>query len=107
MRITLDKPIFTEDPYKAFSERYKCNPNLWYEIYNKRFIWHQYEIPILCEYFKLKTNLAINDRTIRRWIKRTQVYSKAQHVIRKGAKQVSYDYFSNILTEKEFNDLIK
>lgn len=107
MIIPLDKKVFTQDPYKAFAERYDCNPKLWYEIYNRRYVWHQYEVPILCEYFKLKTKLPIDDRTIRRWIKRTQVYNKAQHAIRKGAKQVSYDYFDTIVTRKELNDMTK
>jgi hypothetical protein len=106
MRISLAHQFFTEDPYKAFAKRYDCSPKLWYEIYNQRFIWHQYEIPILCEYFKLKTKMDINDRTIRRWIKRTQIYNRAQDAIKKGVKDVSYTYFDMILTEHEFTELL-
>jgi len=104
--IQLTHRLFIEDPYKAFAKRYNCQPKLWYEIYNQRFIWHQYEVPILCEYFKLKTKMNINDRTIRRWIKRTQVYNRAQDAIRNGVKEVKYSYFEKILTEKEFNELL-
>lgn len=48
----------------------------------------------------------INDRTIRRWIKRTQVYNRAQDAIKKGVREVSYNYFDRILTEKEFEELL-
>jgi hypothetical protein len=106
MKVSLDNYIFREDPYKAFAKRYECSPKLWYEMYNQRFLWHQYEIPILCEYFKLKTKMDINDRTIRRWIKRTLVYNRAQDAIRKGVKEVSYSYFEKILTPKEFEELL-
>jgi hypothetical protein len=106
MKVELNHRLFNEDPYKAFSKRYNCHPKLWYEIYNQRYVWHQYEVPILCEYFKLKTKMDINDRTIRRWIKRTEIYNKAQDAIRKGARVVSYSYFDRILTEKEFEELL-
>ena len=105
MKVNLQHRIFTESPYNAFANRYKTSPKLWREMYDNRYKWHQYEIPILCEYFKLKTGVNVNDRTLRRWIKRTEVFKKAQYAIQKGAKEVSYTYFESILTEKEFNEL--
>lgn len=107
MRISLSHRLFTEDPYKAFAKRHDTTPKLWYEMYNQRYVWHNYEIPILCEYFKLKTKMDINDRTIRRWIKRTEVYNHAQRAIKKGAKEVSYTYFERFITLNELNEMLK
>lgn len=104
--IQLNHRIFTEDPHKAFATRYNVSPKLWYEIYNTRFMWHQYEIPILCEYFKLKTQIDVHERTIRRWIKRTQLYNKAQIAKRRGAREVNTDFFREEVTEKELTDLL-
>lgn len=107
MRVDLQHKLFTHDPYQAFATRYKTDPRLWREIYDNRYVWHQYEIPILCEYFKLKTKLDISDRTIRRWIKRTQLYKHAQPVVRMGAKEASYTYFQQYVTENELKELMK
>lgn len=107
MRISLEHKVFTEDPYKAFAKRHDASPKLWYEMYNNRYVWHQYEIPILCEYFKLKTKMDINDRTIRRWIKRTELYNHAQRAIKKGVKVVSFQYFERYATETELKELLK
>lgn len=107
MKISLSHRLFTEDPYKAFAERHNVPPKLWYEMYNNRFVWHNYEIPILCEYFKLKTKMDINDRTIRRWIKRTQLYNHAQRAIKKGVQEVTPSYFERYATRKELEELIK
>lgn len=107
MKIQLDYHIFREDPYKAFAKRYKTSVSLWYEMFDNRYLWHNYEIPILCEYFKLKTKMDINDRTIRRWIKRTQLYKHAQLAIRKGAREVTDVYFENYATPIELNEMIK
>lgn len=107
MRIDLSHRIFTEDPYKAYAKRHDTSPSLWHEMYDNRFVWHNYEIPILCEYFKLKTKIDINDRTLRRWIKRTQLYKHAQHAIQKGAKEVSYTYFERYATPTELNEMMK
>lgn len=107
MKINLDNKVFKEDPYLAFAKRHEASPKLWYEIYNQRYLWHNYEIPILCEYFKLKTKLEINERTIRRWIKRTEVYNHAQRAIKKGVKEVAPHYFDKYVTEVELADMLK
>lgn len=106
MKIRLDHHIFTEDPYKAFAKRHDTTPALWHEMFDNRYMWHNYEIPILCEYFKLKTKMDINDRTLRRWIKRTQLYKHAQHAIKKGAREVTDTYFEQYATQTELSEMI-
>ena len=49
----------------------------------------------------------INDRTIRRWIKRTQLYKHAQHAIKKGAREVTDTYFEKYATPTELSEMIK
>lgn len=107
MKINLTNKLFIEDPYKAFGKRHDVNPKLWYEMYNKRYLWHGYDIPILSEYFMLVTKKDLNERTIRRWIKRTEVYNHAQQAIRKGVKEVAPHYFDRYVTAQELADMLK
>lgn len=107
MKIALTHRLFKEDPYIAFAQRHNTTPKMWYEMYNNRYLWHQYEIPILAEYFKLKTNIEIHERTIRRWIKRTEIYNKAQFAINKGVKEVSHEYFEKYATLIELEEMLK
>lgn len=107
MKISLDHKLFTEDPYNAFAERHGVNKKVWYEMYNKRYLWHGYEIPILAEYFNLVTKLNLNERTIRRWIKRTELYTHAQRAKQKGVKEVSDYYFERYATKTELEEMLK
>lgn len=107
MKISLHHRIFTEDPYVLFAQQHEVSPKIWYEMYNKRYMWYGYEVPILSEYFNLKTGKNLNERTIRRWIKRTGLYTRAQFARNKGAQEVSADFFDNIVTEQELVDMLK
>lgn len=106
MKIDLNQKIFQRDPYKEFARRYNVSEKLWVEMYHNRYLWHNYEIPILTEYFTLKTGNKICERSIRRWIKRTEVYNKAQKAITMGVRIVTPEYFDN-MTEVELKDLCK
>ena len=106
MKVLLTHKVFTESPYVAFSKRHKVSPKLWDEMYNKRYKWHGYEIPILAEYYNLKTKSKVAERTIRRWIKRTDIYTKAQHAINKGVREVSHHYFEPAVTLLELEDIL-
>lgn len=107
MKINLSHPIFQESPYKAFANQHDVKERLWQDMYHKRYMWYGYEIPILAEYFNLVTKKNLHERTIRRWIKRTEVYTKAQHIIKKGVKEVSSEYFEPTVTEQELKDMLK
>lgn len=107
MRISLAHKLFNDDPYRAFASQHEVTPKLWHEMYNKRYLWHGYDIPILSEYFNLVTKKELNERTIRRWIKRTELYNHAQQAIRKGVREVSPSYFDKFVTDKELADMLK
>lgn len=107
MRIPLTHKLFNEDPYKAFATQHEVQPKVWQEMYHKRYIWYGYEVPILAEYFNLVTKKQLHERTIRRWIKRTEIYNRAQHAIQKGVKEVSPTYFERLVTEQELKDMLK
>lgn len=98
MRISLDYYIFNEDPYQAFGDRYNLPRSFWIEIYHNRYLWRGYTIAELAEAIiilsKLQKNeLDIAEKTIRRWISRTEIYNKAQKAIQKGVKEVDTEYF--------------
>jgi len=105
MKIPLTHWVFTEDPYMAFSKQHEVDPYLWREMYHNRYLWHQYDIPILTEFFNLKTGKNINERTIRRWIKRTILYNRAKEIRKRGVREVSHEFFENILTQKEMEEM--
>lgn len=101
MRINLDYYIFTEDPYEAFGERYDLPRAFWVEIYHNRYLWRGYSIAELSEICKIlsvkyKSPLSVSEKTIRRWISRTEIYNKAQKIIAKGVQEVDTEYFDKL-----------
>lgn len=107
MKIQLSHKLFAEDPYSAFAAQHNVKPKLWEEMYHKRYLWYQYEIPVLSEYFNLVTGKRLHERTIRRWIKRTELYNRAQFAKQKGVEEVSPEYFERVVTEQELKDMLK
>lgn len=94
--IDLSHRIFNEDPYDKFAEMYEVPREIWVDMYHNRYLWYRYEFDILTEYFKLKTQKEISERTIRRWIERTSLYNKAQQAIGLGALEVMPEYFEGL-----------
>jgi len=98
VRITLDYYLFTEDPYQAFGVRYKLPRSFWVEIYHNRYLWRGYSVSELSEVItilskKKKNEISISDKTIRRWLNRTEIFNKAQKAIDKGVQLVDTEYF--------------
>lgn len=98
MRISLDYYLFTQDPYDNFGERYDFPRSFWVEIFHNRYMWRGYNMSELKEIIYILSKKAgkpldISEKTIRRWIYRTEIYSKAQKIIDKGVKTTDTEYF--------------
>jgi hypothetical protein len=98
VRIALSYYLFNEDPYNAFGERYGVPRSFWVEIFHNRYMWRGYSIPELQEIISIlsrrnQTPIDIAEKTIRRWINRTEIYNKAQKAISDGVQEVTPEYF--------------
>ena len=89
----LESKLFTVDPAIRFAKEYKVSPKLWNEIW-KRHALLEYDIDGLCGYFQYKTNRRPNPRALRKWIVRTEIYCRANHIIRMGQRVVDSQYFA-------------
>lgn len=84
--------LFTIDPAIRFAKEYAVDQKLWNELW-KRYGLLEYDTEGLCGYFQYKTGRKANTRSIRRWLIRTEIYCRAQHVIGMGVQVVDSAYF--------------
>lgn len=80
------------------------SPNLWREMWY-RYKQLRYTENEAYEYLLLVTREPIRKERFQRWLKRTEVYNKAQVAIKSGAKEISPDYFGKFtfFVENEIN----
>lgn len=94
-KISLSHRLFTTDPYNEFAKQHKVKRSVWVKIYHTGYLWRQYSIQELVDYVAIVTKheLKISPKTITRWIKRTDVYNKAQKAIDMGVENVTLEFF--------------
>ncbi len=90
--------LFTVDPAIRFSREYGVKPRLWNELW-KRYGLYEHDIPALCGYFEYKTGRKPNPKSIARWIFLTEIYCRANHVLRMGVRVVDSKYFGTFENE--------
>lgn len=90
--IDITTDTFTIKPTIRFSETMNVKKDLWSDMWN-RYKNLKYSKWDLVEWFYIRTKKRINERTIRRWIIRQELYDDAQIAVKAGAKTVSIDYF--------------
>lgn len=96
-----ESKLFTVDPAIRFAKEYDVEPKIWRQMW-KRYCLQEYDMDGLCGYFFYKTGRRPNRESIKRWLIRTEIFSKANHVIRMGTRVVDSEYFG-----KHEQDLIK
>lgn len=99
MKVSLRYYLFTEDPYVAFGKRYGLPRSFWVEIFHNRYMWRSYSVSELKEIIMILSKkqgnpIDIAEKTIRRWIYRTEIYNHAQKAIGRGAEIVDTEYFN-------------
>lgn len=93
-----ESKLFTIDPAIRFAKEYNVDPKLWREMW-KRYCLNEYDMDGLCGYFQYKTGRKPNRESIKRWIVRTEIFSKANHVRLMGTRVVDSVYFGRHETE--------
>lgn len=86
-----DSKLFTTDTAIRFAEQYHVSPKLWNRVWE----WHNkgYDLECLAGYILYKTNIKIKPKSVRRWLAKTEIYCRANHVMRMGVRVVSSEYF--------------
>lgn len=83
--------MFTVDTAVRFSQQYKVDKTLWNEIWKRALAGvDEYS---LAGYFMYKTNRKIKAKVIREWLRRTEIYCRANHVMLMGVRVVHSNYF--------------
>ena len=86
-----DSKLFTTDTAVRFAEHYKVKQHVWNEVWKRHL--NGYDFEALAGYILYKTDIKIRPKTVRLWILKTEVYCRANHVMRKGVRVVSSEFF--------------
>ncbi len=89
-----ESKLFTVDPAVRFGKEYNVHPKIWNEIW-KRHTLLEYDMDGLCGYFQYKTGRKPNRESLRQWLIRTEIYCRANHVMRMGQRIVDSQYFGS------------
>jgi hypothetical protein len=93
--------LFTEDTALRFAQQYGVKPKLWHEIW-KRYL-AGYDAEALAGYFIYKTQKQITVDSVKRWLTKTEIFYRANHIILMGVRVVQSEYFQeyeNFLVEE-------
>lgn len=87
--------LFTVEPAKRFAKEYTVPEEVWLNIWIKHKIY-DFEFKELYEYAIFKCGKTISKKSLRRWILRTEVYSRARDVTKLGGTTVTSSYFGEL-----------
>lgn len=91
----LKSDLFTIEPAKRFAKEYQVSQDIWIQIWMKHKIY-DFEFKELYEYAHFKLGRPIGKKALRRWILRTEIYSKAHDVVKVGGTTVVSSYFGSL-----------
>lgn len=86
-----DSKMFTVDTARRFAKEYNVKQSLWNEIFKRSNMG--YDSECLAGFFIYRTGKKISAKTIRKWLLKTEVYCRANHVMRMGVRVVQSEYF--------------
>jgi hypothetical protein len=84
--------LFTVEPAKRFAKEYGVPETVWIQIWLKHKVY-DFEFHELHDYALFKCGKPISKKSLNRWIKRTEVYSRA---IESGAVTVVSSFFGDL-----------
>ena len=87
--------LFTVEPAKRFAKEYSVPEQVWLNIWLKHKIY-DFEFNELHEYALFKCGKPISRKSLRRWILRTEVFSRARDVLKVGGTTVTSSYFGEL-----------
>lgn len=93
-KIQLNKVLFTVDPDNRFSSKKKVPLGLLTEMYFRYFV-KEYTFKDLQDFYELKTKRNIDRKNLALWLKRVEVYKRAQMVLTmdQKPKECTVEYF--------------
>lgn len=97
--------LFTVEPAVRFGREFNVNNKIWLEIW-LRYKLMDYTIPELVEYAHIKIGRRPSNKSIKRWIIRTEIYSMARDVMKLGGTTVVSSYFGKF-EEEVINELTR
>lgn len=83
--------MFTEETAVRFARQHHVQPKIWHEIW-KRYL-AEYDLESLAGYFQYKTGQKISINSLRRWLRMTEIYCRANHIMLMGVRAVQSEYF--------------
>lgn len=86
-----DSKLFTTDPAARFAEQYSVKAAIWNKVWAKAL--EGYETEFLAGYILYQSGHKLSKKTVRRWLARTEIYCRADHVMRMGVRIVQSEYF--------------
>lgn len=89
--------LFTSDPDKRFSRRYKTKQGIWKEMWRRHTIL-AYSLTDMSDYCELKTGIRLPNQSLKRWIHRTKVYVLTKPILDKGCESVNSSFFGDLET---------
>jgi hypothetical protein len=96
MIIDLSKShIFTIEPAARFAREFDTTHDMWNELW-KRYKLYDYTVEELCDYCHIKLKRRPSNKSIKRWIIRTEIYSKANDARKRGAFIVKSEFFGDL-----------
>lgn len=91
--IDLKNQIFTDHPSIIFAKNMKVPIGFWNDLW-RRYKDLEYKPSDLKDWYELKTGKEISEKTIRRYLVRTELYNQAQRMIHRGEYTVHIVYFT-------------
>lgn len=85
--------LFTKEPSLRFAKEHNLPKEVWDEIW-RRYSLLDYTMKEVCDYYELKSGRKTTTQSMQRWLWRTEIYCRANHLMRtKGAYLVLSSYF--------------
>lgn len=101
-----DSKLFTIDPAIRFAEQYNVSQKIWNGVWSRYL--EGYDEKSLAGYILYETGRKISLRSLKRWINRTEIYCRANHIMLMGVRVVSSEYFKEFeqfLIEEVLNNM--
>lgn len=86
-----ESKLFKIDPAIRFSQEYRVNQNIWNEVWKRHLA--EYDLEALAGYIVYKTGHRIKTKKLRRWLIKTEIYCRANHIMLMGVRVVHSEYF--------------
>ncbi len=86
-----ESKLFTTDTALRFAKEYRVSPRIWNEVWKRHL--EGVDSEALAGYILYKTGHKIKVTVVNEWLIKTEIYCRANHVIRMGVRVVQSEFF--------------